>query len=95
MSARWILWSGSCAGQKRIATWKESAPNWRRQAFAAETKVLDGDAAARLAFARENQVELIIISSHGQSGLSGWNVGGVAQKVMAHTHVSLIMVRAL
>ena len=62
---------------------------------AAETKVLDGDAAARiLAFARENQVELIIISSHGQSGLSGWNVSSVAQKVIARARVSLMIVRA-
>jgi nucleotide-binding universal stress UspA family protein len=61
----------------------------------AQTKVLDGDAAEQiLAFARENEVGLAIISSHGQSGLSGWNVCSVAQKVIVRAPISLMIVRA-
>jgi nucleotide-binding universal stress UspA family protein len=62
---------------------------------AAQTKVLDGDAAEQiLAFARENQVGLAIISSHGQGGLSGWNVSSVVQKVIMRAPFSLMIVRA-
>ena len=62
---------------------------------AAQTKVLDGDAAEQiLAFASENQVGLVIISSHGQSGLSGWNVSSVVQKVIMRASISLMVVRA-
>lgn len=62
---------------------------------AAETKVLDGAAAERiLAFAHENQVGLVIISTHGQSGLSNWNVSSVVQKVIVRARVSLMIVRA-
>jgi hypothetical protein len=62
---------------------------------AAQTKVLDGDAAEQiLASARENQVGLAIISSHGQSGLSGWNVSSVVQKVIMRAPISLMIVRA-
>jgi nucleotide-binding universal stress UspA family protein len=61
----------------------------------AQTKVLDGDAAEQImAFARENQVGLVIISSHGQSGLSGWNVSSVVQKVIMRAPISLMIVRA-
>ena len=62
---------------------------------AAQTKVLNGDAAEQiLAFARENQVGLAIVSSHGQSGLSGWNVSSVVQKVTVRAPISLMIVRA-
>ena len=62
---------------------------------AAQTKVLNGDAAEQiLAFARENQIGLAVISSHGQSGLSGWNVSSVVQKVILRAPISLMIVRA-
>ena len=62
---------------------------------ATQTKVLDGDAAEQiLAYVRENQIGLAVISSHGQSGLSGWNVCSVAQKVIARAPISLMIVRA-
>lgn len=62
---------------------------------AAQTKVIDGDAAEQiLTFARENQIGLAILSSHGRSGLSGWNVSSVVQKVIMRAPISLMIVRA-
>lgn len=62
---------------------------------AAQTKVLDGDAAEQImAFACDNQAGLAILSSHGQSGLSGWNVSSVVQKVIMRAPISLMIVRA-
>lgn len=61
----------------------------------AEFRVLDGDAAEQiLAVARELEASLIVISSHGQSGLSGWNIGSVVQKVIMRARTSLLIVRA-
>lgn len=43
--------------------------------------LLDGHAAnSIIEYAQKNQVNLIILSSHGRSGLSAWNVSGVVQK---------------
>ena len=61
----------------------------------ATTRVLDGDAAEQiLECAREIGAGLVIISSHGQSGLSGWNVSSVVQKVIMRAKTSLLLVRA-
>jgi nucleotide-binding universal stress UspA family protein len=45
-------------------------------------------------FTRDHGIDLIIISTHGQSGLSGWNVSSVVQKVILHAHVPMMIVRA-
>ncbi len=61
----------------------------------AEKQVLEGHAAERIVeFSRKNDVPLIMISSHGQSGLTGWNVSGVVQKIILRAHTSIMIVRA-
>lgn len=45
-------------------------------------------------FARLHDVDLVILSSHGKSGLAGWTLGSVGQKTALHIHVSLMVVRA-
>jgi nucleotide-binding universal stress UspA family protein len=47
-----------------------------------------------VSFARENNVDLIILSTHGQSGLSQWNVSSVVQKILLGSYKSLLLVRA-
>ncbi len=47
-----------------------------------------------LSFAHQNDSDLIVLSSHGRSGLSGWNVSSVVQKIIARARVSLMIVRA-
>ena len=60
-----------------------------------EKAVQGGRAAERiLEQARERGHDLIVISSHGQSGLSGWNVNSVAHKVINRAGVSILLVRA-
>lgn len=59
------------------------------------TALLQGPAAATLVeFSKERQVDLIILSSHGSSGLSGWNVGSVAQKIIYRAKTSLMIIPA-
>lgn len=60
-----------------------------------ESALLQGEAAESIThYAREHDVDLIIMSSHGRSGLNGWNVGSVAQKVALTTHSSVMIVPA-
>lgn len=60
-----------------------------------ETKILEGLAAEQVvAYTSANEVQLIILSSHGQSGLSGWNVSSVVQKIVPRVCASTMIVRA-
>jgi nucleotide-binding universal stress UspA family protein len=60
-----------------------------------EHQILEGPAAERVVeFSRKNNVPLIMLSSHGQSGLSGWNVSSVVQKIIVRAHTSIMIVRA-
>jgi nucleotide-binding universal stress UspA family protein len=61
----------------------------------AETVILQGAPAERvLELARERGFGLIVLSSHGQSGLSGWNVSSVVQKIILRARQSVMIVRA-
>jgi nucleotide-binding universal stress UspA family protein len=45
-------------------------------------------------FAQERQVDSILLSSHGQSGISGWNVSSVVQKIILRANKTVLIVRA-
>ena len=63
---------------------------------ACETQVKDGDAAEQIVeCARDREVGLVLIASHGQSGLSAWHVSSVVQKVLVRASASLMIVRAV
>ena len=48
-----------------------------------ETALLEGQAADRIVeYARSNDADLILLSSHGRSGLSRWNISSVVQKII-------------
>lgn len=60
-----------------------------------ETALLQGEAAESVTqYAKKCDADLIIMSSHGRSGLSGWNSGSVVQKVILTTHTSVMIVPA-
>jgi nucleotide-binding universal stress UspA family protein len=57
--------------------------------------LLEGAAAERIvAHAAAQESDLIVLSSHGQSGVSGWNVSSVAQKVITRANRSILLMRA-
>ena len=57
--------------------------------------LLQGDPAERVIdHAQAEHVDLILLSSHGRSGLSGWNVSSVVQKILARARVSTLLVPA-
>lgn len=45
-----------------------------------------------LGYGRENKVDLILISSHGRSGVSRWALGSVAEKVARHSDIPVLVV---
>jgi nucleotide-binding universal stress UspA family protein len=67
----------------------------RRLDIVVEPVVVEGNAAeAVVAFAHKNDVDLLVISSHGESGFTGWNVSSTVQKVVLRAYVSILIVRA-
>jgi nucleotide-binding universal stress UspA family protein len=61
----------------------------------AEKVILEGLPPERIVeFARDHGIGMIIISTHGQSGLSGWNVSSVVQKVILRAYMPMMIVRA-
>ncbi|MGD8343594.1 MAG: universal stress protein [Desulfobacterales bacterium] len=58
-------------------------------------EVLEGKVADALAhWAEKNEVDLIVIASHGRSGVSRWVMGSVAERVLRSACVPVLMVRA-
>ncbi|MFP3976180.1 MAG: universal stress protein [Chloroflexota bacterium] len=58
-----------------------------------ETVVVSGQPEeAILDYVEKNQVDLVIMSTHGRSGVSRWLLGSVAQRVANHSPVPVLMV---
>src|SRR3990172_9017511 len=59
------------------------------------THLYDGRPAEQIIeVAHSWNADLILMSSHGQSGLSPWNVSSVVQQVILRAHRSLMIIRA-
>lgn len=57
--------------------------------------LLEGEPALRIVeFAQSRDIDLIVLCSHGQAGLSRWNVSSVVRKVIQLAHRSIFLVRA-
>jgi nucleotide-binding universal stress UspA family protein len=60
-----------------------------------KTKVLSGKAADVIVdFINKNNFDLVILSSHGRSGISRWVWGSVADRVLRHVCIPVMTVRA-
>lgn len=60
-----------------------------------QIKLLEGSAAERIVeYAQNNDIDLVVLSSHGRTGLSRWNVSSVVQKVIHNVRRSVMIVRA-
>lgn len=72
-----------------------SARLQRESGLEAQTVVQEGRAAESiLKFAAAENVDLIILSSHGRSGLSRWNISSVVQKIVWQAYLPVMIVRA-
>jgi nucleotide-binding universal stress UspA family protein len=60
-----------------------------------QSELIFGRAAESLAeYATKNEVDLIIIATHGRSGISRWVWGSVAERILRSACVPVLMVRA-
>ena len=58
-------------------------------------EVLEGNVAETLAqWAEQNGVDLIIIASHGRSGVGRWVMGSIADRLLRSVCVPVMMIRA-
>jgi nucleotide-binding universal stress UspA family protein len=74
---------------------EETAQSLDEIGLPVDQALLEGDAAERIIdYAGAHEVDLIVISSHGQSGLSEWNISSVVQKVILGAYTPALIVRA-
>jgi nucleotide-binding universal stress UspA family protein len=59
------------------------------------SEILVGNVADSLAdFSENNDFDLILIATHGRSGVKRWVRGSIADKVLRSSHIPVLMVRA-
>ncbi len=70
------------------------AAGLRKEGIPVETRlVVDGEPAEKiLDTAGEEKVELIVMSTHGRTGFKRWVFGSVANRVLVHSSVPVLMV---
>lgn len=57
--------------------------------------VLDGHpAAAIIDYAENNDISLIVMATHGRSGIMSWTMGGCAHKILYGVNILVLLVRA-
>ena len=73
--------------QKYVESYlSKAADSLRQDGLTVQTVVVSGRPAEEiLDYANKNQVDLIIMSTHGRSGVSRWVVGSVTDKVVRHS----------
>ena len=60
--------------------------------MAIEAKTGQGVAEIILDFAEKNKMQLIIMSTHGRSGISRWAMGSVADRVVNHSKTPVLTI---
>lgn len=60
-----------------------------------EIKIMEGKPAQQIiGFAQDEKVDMIILSSHGSSGISAWNINSTVQKVLLRAFMPVMIIRA-
>ena len=74
---------------------KEVVGRLKQNGVEYQTEVLVGKAADMLIdYTEKNEIELILIATHGRSGVSRWVRGSIADRVLRASRVPILMVRA-
>ena len=85
--------------QTRLAGAREYMGAVRKRVLAedveAEWDVCQGDVAEEiLRYCEQQDCDLIVMSTHGRSGLGRWVYGSIADRVLRHAAVPVLLVRA-
>jgi len=69
--------------------------NLKRKAATAKAVILSGEPAREIVdYAERNNVSLIIMASHGRSGIMTWAIGSVVNKVLQRVSIPILLIRA-
>ena len=72
-----------------------NAKELQSQGIKASTAIAYGDVADEIiGFAEKNNIDLIIISTHGYSGIKRWVLGSVARKVLYGTCAHVLLIKS-
>ncbi len=87
-----LIQHGVAQLEKQLARWREEAVE--HGARSVETHLVEGPAWHRIvAMARERGCDLIVLGTHGRTGLKHVLLGSVAERVIRHAHCSVLVVR--
>jgi nucleotide-binding universal stress UspA family protein len=77
-----------------LATMEEAKRDLEEAGFKVETAVRFGEAAQEISdFVEYQHVDMVVMATHGRSGLGRVVMGSVAEKVLRSLHVPVMMVR--
>jgi nucleotide-binding universal stress UspA family protein len=61
-----------------------------------ESVILEGNSAEEIIdFAEENDIDLIVMGTHGRTGIQGFLIGSVAEKVVRHSKSTVLVVKGI
>jgi nucleotide-binding universal stress UspA family protein len=94
MAGRGVVRSAEAASARLVRDYLESiATGLREQGLATRTATMEGKPYVEIIrFAEENEIDLIVMSTRGHSGLSRWLLGSVADRVVRGATVPLLLV---
>jgi nucleotide-binding universal stress UspA family protein len=88
-----VNWQINKAGAKQYL--EKTGARFIGSGLRIQTTVLEGLVAESITeFAQSQGVKLIILSSHGRSGLSQWGISSVTQKIIFSAPTSVLIIRA-
>ena len=86
---------GDCLERPLRAYLEKRAGELSSLGIKASPLVVQGNAANEiLDFAERNDINLIIISTHGRTGLSIWPLGSIANKILQKSHIPILLIRS-
>ena len=67
----------------------------RQQGYQVHAQMVNGDPIAEiiLQVAETTQADMIVMSTHGRGGLSRWVYGSVADRILRHANIPVLLIR--
>jgi nucleotide-binding universal stress UspA family protein len=74
---------------------EEISSRFNQQNGTVKYTILEGDPASQIVeFVENSDIDLVLLSSHGKSGLTRWNISSVTRKIIQNSKRSTMIVRA-
>jgi len=88
--------AAEAAEKKKAGKYLEKmAARFTAQGIKTSAKILTGNASEAIVdFIDKNNIDLVILATHGRSGVSRWIWGSVADRVLRHVCIPVLMARA-